>query len=125
MQGFLREMHAYKKINFENKQTWTFATTIVVVISIIVFIVTVACIIKRFSHLNCKRLTNLHDHVITCTKRSPSNLAGEDIEMMSVTRENRNVNNIFEGQSKPLRQMVPRWHVSRMTGINSCKRTIY
>ena len=23
MQGFLREMHAYKKINFENKQTWT------------------------------------------------------------------------------------------------------
>ena len=33
MQGFLREMHAYTKINFENKQTWTFATTIVVVVS--------------------------------------------------------------------------------------------
>ena len=105
MQGFLREMHAYKKINFENKQTWTFATTVVVVVSIIVFIVTVACIIKRFSHINCKRLANLHDHVITCTKRPPSNVDGEDIEMMSVTRESGNVNNILEGQSKPLRQM--------------------
>ena len=105
MQGFLHEMRTYKKINFENKQTRTFATIIVVVVSIIVFIVTVACIIKPFSHFNCKRLANLHDHVITCTKRPPSNVAGEDIEMMSVTRESGNVNNILEGQSKPLRQM--------------------
>lgn len=68
------------------------------------FIVTVACIIKRFSHLNCKRLANLHDHVITCTKRQPSNVVGEDIEMMSVTRECGNVSNTSEGQSKSLRQ---------------------
>ena len=66
VQSFLREMRAYKKINFENKQTSTFATTIDVVVPIIVFIVTVACIIKRFSHLNCNRLANLHDHMITC-----------------------------------------------------------
>ena len=47
------------------------------------FKVTVTCIIKRFSHLNGKRLANLHDHMISCTKRPPLNFAGEDIEMMS------------------------------------------
>ena len=105
MHDFLREMSAYKKINFENKQTWTFTTTITVVLSMILFIVTVACIFKQFSYFSCKKLANLHGHVITCTKRPPSNVDGEDIEMMSVTRESGNVNNILEGQSKPLRQM--------------------
>ena len=53
MHGFLREMHAYKKIHFENEETWTFSTTVVVVVSIIMCIVAVVCISKRFSHLNC------------------------------------------------------------------------
>lgn len=105
MQGFLREMHAYKKINVKDNSTWTFATTMIVIVIIIVVTVTVICIIKRFSHLKCKRLANLHDREITVMKPIPSSVAGEDIELMSVARPSGNVSHISEGQSNPLRQM--------------------
>lgn len=107
IEGFLREMRAYKKVNIEKKQTWTFTTIIIVTVSVITFIVAIVCIVMRkcnFSHLICKRLANVHEHEITVTKQSPSNDAGEDIEM-SVTRDSGNVHNISEGQSNPLRQI--------------------
>ena len=103
-----------KKINFANKQTWTFAVTIVVVVSIIVFLVTVACIIKRFSHLNCKRLVicmsmllhvrNVHLQMLL-VKTLRWCLSHEKVEMSIIFWMDATIT----------------W--SRMTGINSCKRT--
>ena len=104
LQSFIHEMRAYKNIKVHDKQTGTFVITIIVIVSIIAFIITVVCIIKKFSLINfCKKVANLHEHENTDSKHPPST-DGEDVPL-SATRLCEDVIHISEGQTiNPPRQ---------------------
>ena len=96
-------MRAYKRINVDNKNNWTFVNTIIVFVSIIAVIITVVFIIKKFSLTNCKRVANLHELENTGRKPTPPSTAGEDGQV-SAPQQSESVNYTSEGQTNSLGQ---------------------